>query len=57
MLIITRHAEEGLVFNEGEIQLTIVRINGGEVDIGISAPPEIKVLREELTTLDATTNK
>lgn len=47
MLVLSRKEQEKLVIN-GNIIVTVVRITGGGVRIGIEAPPEVSVKREEL---------
>ncbi len=48
MLVLSRKVGESLVIN-GNIIVTLVKIeNGGKVRIGIEAPKEIKIRREEL---------
>jgi carbon storage regulator len=47
MLILSRHKDESVVINHN-IVVTIVDIRGNKVRLGISAPPEITVHREEI---------
>ena len=47
MLILSRKAEQEILIGE-DIKLTVVRIEGNRVRIGISAPREVPVLRGEL---------
>jgi len=47
MLVLTRKENETLVIN-GDIRLTILSVKGGQVRVGIDAPKEIPVHREEL---------
>ena len=47
MLVLSRKESESLIINENII-ITIIRIAGGGVRIGIEAPREIPVRREEL---------
>ena len=49
MLVLTRRISEQLIIGEN-IVITIVRIDGGQVRVGIDAPREITVKRSELTT-------
>jgi carbon storage regulator len=47
MLVLSRKENERLVI-DGNIIVTVVRVAGGKVRLGIEAPPEIQVRREEL---------
>lgn len=47
MLVLTRKKLESLMIGDN-IKVTVARIEGNRVTIGIDAPPELKVLREEL---------
>jgi carbon storage regulator CsrA len=48
MLVLSRRAEEKIVFPALGVTLHLLRIKGNIARIGIEAPPEIRVLREEL---------
>jgi carbon storage regulator len=47
MLVLTRRAGEEIVIGD-DIRLTVVRIRGNNVRLGISAPAETRVRRSEL---------
>lgn len=47
MLILTRQVGESIIINDN-IRITVTRIQGGEVKIGIDAPDEINIVRSEL---------
>lgn len=47
MLVLTRKVDQGIVI-QGNILVTVLRVDGDRVRIGISAPHEITVLRQEL---------
>lgn len=47
MLILTRKEGEVVRIDEN-IELTVVAVKGNEVRLGIQAPREIQILREEL---------
>ena len=47
MLVLTRKLDESIVI-DGGIKITVVEIRGGRVRLGIEAPKEIPIKREEL---------
>jgi len=47
MLVLTRRTSERIQIGD-DVVLTIVRIDGNKVRIGIEAPDSVKVKREEL---------
>lgn len=47
MLVLTRRPGESIVINH-EIVVTVVKIQGNQVRLGINAPREIPVNREEI---------
>ena len=47
MLVLTRKAGEGIIIGD-DIKITIVELKSGGVRIGIEAPREIKVHRQEV---------
>lgn len=49
MLVLTRREKEQIVVADG-IVITVVRIAGGRVRLGIDAPRSVRVMRRELTT-------
>jgi carbon storage regulator len=51
MLVLTRKAQEGVVL-AGNIHVKVLSIHGRRVKIGVSAPSDVAVLREELQELD-----
>jgi carbon storage regulator len=50
MLVLSRKLGEKIVVN-GNIVITVVKIDRNQVRIGIEAPGEIPIYREELVTL------
>ena len=47
MLVLSRKVGERILVGD-QVTITVVRITGGGVRIGIEAPPELAVIREEL---------
>ncbi len=47
MLVLARRKQQSIVIGD-EIVVTILEIKGKEIRLGIEAPKEISVLREEL---------
>ncbi len=47
MLVLTRKAGEGIIIGD-DIKITVVELKGGGVRIGIDAPREMKVHRQEV---------
>ncbi len=47
MLVLSRKTNEKIVI-DGGIVLTVVKIEGGQVRLGIEAPSDVKILREEI---------
>jgi carbon storage regulator len=48
MLVLSRKVGESIFINES-IRVTVVQAANGRIRLGIEAPPEVIVLREELT--------
>jgi carbon storage regulator len=49
MLVFTRKLGESFVIADS-IMVKILQVGGGKVRIGVQAPPDIKILREEIQT-------
>ncbi len=47
MLILTRRTGEALIIGD-DIEVTVLSVNGNQVKIGIDAPKDVEILREEL---------
>jgi carbon storage regulator len=47
MLVLTRRTGESIIIGEG-IKLTVVNVGPGRVKIGIVAPPNVRIDREEI---------
>ncbi len=52
MLVLSRKVNEKIVI-DGGIVITVVKIEGGQVRLGIEAPSDVKVYREELLAKSA----
>jgi carbon storage regulator len=50
MLVLSRRPGEKVIIGK-DIVITVARVNGDRVKIGIDAPPELRVLRGELCGL------
>ena len=48
MLVLTRSIGERLIINDGEIKLSVLEVKGKQVRIGIDAPRDVSVHREEV---------
>ncbi len=49
MLILTRKTKESIVIgNDKEIKITVLNVRGNQVQLGIEAPKNITVHREEI---------
>jgi carbon storage regulator len=49
MLVLSRKLNETIIINKN-IRVTVVGIRGSQVRIGIEAPPEVGIYREELSS-------
>ena len=47
MLVLSRKEGERILIGD-DIRVTVVRVSGGGVRLGIEAPPESAIIREEL---------
>jgi carbon storage regulator len=54
MLVLSRKTDERIIIDE-RITITILEVRGNQIRIGIEAPKEMPVLREELTVRKAAT--
>ncbi len=53
MLVLSRHENEAIVIG-GRIKITVVEIRGQQIRLGIEAPKDVAVWREELVVSSAT---
>jgi carbon storage regulator len=56
MLVLSRRESERIRLGDS-IVITVVRVAGDKVRLGIQAPPNVLVLRDELEPKDASGNK
>jgi carbon storage regulator len=56
MLVLSRHRDESIIIAD-DIVVTVVDIKGDQVQLGIAAPPEVSVHRQELYKSIITDNK
>ncbi|TJY41951.1 carbon storage regulator CsrA [Cohnella pontilimi] len=56
MLVLSRKIGEAVVI-QGQIEITILAVDGETVKVGISAPRDIEVLRKELIDSVTATNQ
>ena len=47
MLVLTRREDESLAIGP-DIVVTVLSIKGGQVRLGVDAPPDVRIFREEL---------
>jgi carbon storage regulator len=52
MLVLSRRLNEKVVLPNLDVTITVVAIKGGTVRIGIEAPPDVRIVREELLAQD-----
>ena len=48
MLVLTRSIGERLIINNGEVKISILEVKGNQVRLGIDAPRNVSVHREEI---------
>jgi carbon storage regulator len=47
MLVLTRKAQESIMIGD-QIEVTVTAVEGDQVRLGISAPPEVRIFRREI---------
>ena len=53
MLVLTRRIDESFVIDDGRVIVRVLAVHGNTVRIGIEAPKEAPILREELWHTEA----
>ncbi|HHG8507944.1 TPA: carbon storage regulator [Legionella pneumophila] len=48
MLVLTRKAGQQIFMDKGRIQMSVIKVEGGVISIGINAPLHIDIAREEV---------
>lgn len=48
MLVLTRRNSESIIVGNNLLKITVLKVKGNQVQIGIEAPKEIPVHREEI---------
>lgn len=48
MLVLSRRKLESIYLDGGRIEVTVLSVQGNRVRIGITAPPEVSIQREEV---------
>mgnify|MGYP006275371445 CR=1 FL=1 len=56
MLVLTRKENESIMIGN-DIKITIVEVDGGQVRLGIDAPSDVEIYREEIYQEIAKENK
>lgn len=56
MLVLRRKVGESIVF-DSVITISVLAIEGERIKLGISAPPDITIVREELLRLEGDSEK
>ena len=49
MLVLSRKPRQALLMSNG-VRVVVVRVSGDQVRIGVDAPPDVTVVREEIAT-------
>lgn len=48
MLVLTRNAGESIIIGDKEVTITVLAVKGDNVKLGIKAPKQLPVHREEI---------
>lgn len=52
MLVLTRKSQQTIVIDD-QIRITVLEVRAGQVRLGIEAPREVPVMREEIMPAEA----
>lgn len=55
MLVLSRRGDESIVFPNLGITVKVLRVDRNKAKLGISAPPEVRIMRQEVEGLDLST--
>lgn len=55
MLVLSRRGDESIVFPNLGITVKVLRVDRNKAKLGISAPPEVRIMRQEVGDFDLTT--
>ena len=56
MLVLSRKPKESIIIN-GNVTVSVLRVDNDNVRIGIEAPIEVPVMRQKFTTISKTTKQ
>jgi carbon storage regulator len=48
MLILTRRVGETLIIGDGDVKFTVLGVKGNQVRLGVDAPKNVSIHREEI---------
>jgi carbon storage regulator len=48
MLVLTRKVNEALLIEDGTIRVVVLSVQGDQVKLGIEAPRDVSIMREEI---------
>lgn len=52
MLVLSRKLQESVTLPDANVTITVLRISGGRIQLGIDAPKEVSIRRGELESRD-----
>lgn len=48
MLVLTRYPDQKIILGDGQIEILVVAVSGSKVRLGIKAPVDMSIHREEI---------